>query len=154
MNKLFLLAAVPLTLASCGLIGLPQSLDVSGSVLGTPPAGTVRLALVGANASGVVQDGSQQAAITLSPSDKRYAVDLPADWKQKDGYYNVVAYVDADNDGMYDAGEQSTSHQGSYLVYDVDGQNALISGIRAGLNEVKGTTAVQWGKIGGYDLTW
>lgn len=55
---------------------------------------------------------------------------------------------------MYDAGEQSTSHQGSYLVYDVDGQNALISGIRAGLNEVKGTTAVQWGKIGGYDLTW
>ena len=67
MKKLFLLAAAPLTLASCGLVGLPQNLDVSGSVLGTPPAGTLRLALVGANASGVVQDGSH-SEVVISPA--------------------------------------------------------------------------------------
>lgn len=156
MKKLALLALLPLTLGSCGLFGTPKNYNVSGTISGTQPTGTLKLAVVGVSASGVVNANVGQIAVpTFDANTKKFSVDYPSN--PADGIYQVIAYIDGGTNpnGKYDVGETRTKNNNMYLVYSKSG-GAIESllGIKAGWNLVVGTTVTQPGNITNYDLSW
>lgn len=149
MKRLALLA--PLALASCGVLGTPQNYDVNGTISGTAPAGTVKMAVVGVALNGVVNADVPQIALTVFDQQK-FSVDYPAN--PADGIYQVIAYVDKDGNGQYTLGEPRTQNNGKYLVYTKSGLLPSITGLSAGWNYVVGTRSTQPNRIHDYDLSW
>ena len=148
MKRLLLL--LPLTLASCGLFGTPKNYDVTGTLSGTAPAGTVKLAVVGVGLTGVVNADVPQIAVAL-PSTQKFALDYP---NVADGIYQVIAYVDANGDGKYNVGETRTQNNGKYLIYSTNGVLSGLTNVKAGWNYAVGLNVTQPGRVTDYDLTW
>lgn len=152
MRKLALAALMPLALASCGIFGTPTNYNVSGTISGSAPAGTVKLAVVGVSTSGVVNADVAQIAVNTFDG-KKFSVDYPSN--PSDGVYQVIAYVDSNGNGKYDVGETKTQNNNKYLVYLKNG-GTLESwlGLKAGWNYVVGTNVSQSNHITDYDLNW
>lgn len=151
MKNILLAASLPLLLSGCGIFGTPKNYDVSGTISGTAPAGTVKLAVVGVSLGGVVNEATGQVAVTVFDT-KKFSVDYPA--SPADGIYQVIAYVDSNGDGKYNVGETRTQNNGKYLVYSKNGVLSGLTGIKAGWNYVIGTTVTQPTRVTDYDLSW
>jgi len=153
MKRILSVLAVPLALASCGVLGVPRG-DVTGSITGTQPeGGNVRLALVGRTGTGFENNPVDQIDVgTFNPQKRVYAISLPNNPKQ--GAYDVLAYVDRNADGKYTSGEPRTRAQNRYLVYS--NQDASFFGFtfKRGWNRVEGSTISQTMPFSGYDLSW
>ena len=108
MKRQLVWLALALSLASCGVLGVPRG-DVTGSITGTQPqAGDVRLALVGLSGSGYENNAVDQLDIGTFNAQKRvYSISLPG--SPKAGVYEVLAYVDTNGDKTYDVGEPRTA---------------------------------------------
>ncbi|GGR95627.1 hypothetical protein [Deinococcus sedimenti] len=156
MKKAALLL-LPLTIASCGYLGIPDG-DVSGNILGTQPSGTIRMALRGMTLSGVQTPALDQGNMgTLNPEKRVYAISFPNE--PQDGAYELFAYVDGETGTKlrHDSGEQKTGSR--TFVFSKNG-----SGDKSGtdlLNVKPGWTLVNGltpGKNGtpftGIDLNW
>ncbi len=152
MKKLVLIGLLPLMLAACGIGGTPRNYDVSGTISGTQPSGTLKMAVVGVNLGGVVNTATGQIAIN-SPDGKKFSVDYPP--SPADGLYQVIAYIDANGNGKYDLGETRTANNNKYLAYArSSGGLASLVGLKAGWNYVVGTAVTQPSRITDYDLSW
>ncbi|MBI0446121.1 hypothetical protein [Deinococcus sp. DB0503] len=157
MKKSLSLLALPLALASCGLFGLPKG-DVTGSIYGSPNQnGNIRLALIGA--AGYQNNAVDQVDVgTLNPQKSVYAVTLPS--SPKDGYYELLAYVDSKANNKYDADtEKRTQSNGKVMVYSAnglgnkDGSNLL--NLKAGWSLIQNGQVVKSGlPFNSYDLNW
>ncbi|EYB69352.1 hypothetical protein DEIPH_ctg008orf0075 [Deinococcus phoenicis] len=144
---------LPLSLASCGMFGLPKG-DVTGSITGTQPqAGDVRLALIGMTGSGFENNAVDQLDIgTFNPEKRVYAISLPAN--PKAGAYEVLAYVDTNKDNKYTAGEPRTRNQGRYLIFATQDAGLFGFNVKKGWNRADGTTVTQGLPFNNYDLSW
>lgn len=153
MTKTLAWLILPLSLASCGVLGVPRG-DVTGSITGTQPTGgDVRLALVGRTGAGFENNPVDQIDVgTFNPQKRVYAISLPGSPKQ--GAYDVLAYVDRNGDKKYTSGEPRTAAQNRYLVYS--NQDASFFGFtfKRGWNRVEGSTISQTMPFSGYDLNW
>lgn len=153
MKKTVSLLALPLALASCGLLGLPRG-DVTGTINGTQPEnGDVRLALVGVTGSGFENNAVNQLDIgTFNPQKRVYSISLPDNPKQ--GAYDVIAYVDTNKNNKYDSGEPRTKTDSRYLIFA--NQDVSIFGftVKKGWNRVEGTTVTQGLPFNNFDLEW
>ncbi len=148
MKKIALLALLPLTLGSCGLFGTPKSYAINGTINGTAPTGTVKLAVVGVTSTGVVNDIVGQITVF---SNNKYSADYPSN--PSNGFYQVIAFIDANGDGKYQVTETRTKLDTSrYLVYSKDGDPNLK--YAPGWNYLKSGTASQPTLITDYDLNW
>ena len=149
MRKLLLLA--PLALASCGLLGTPKTYDVSGTISGTAPGSPIKLALVGVSSTGAVNADVAQVAVTVFDA-RKFSVDYPD--SPAPGIYQVIAYVDANGDGKYNATEKRTENNGKYLIYSASDATVDSVTVKSGWNLFQGTTVTQPGRITNYDLNW
>lgn len=147
MKKLALLAAIPVVLASCNNNELPTQYDISGSINGTAPSGTVKIALVGGALS---TDPVQNIDVTgFKFANSKYTVDLPNNPNAALGFYEIIAYVDASKDGKYNFGETRTkTNINNYLAYSSATQKWI-----------RGTTTIRENgksvnRINNYDLSW
>lgn len=149
MKKLALLTLLPLTLGSCGLFGTPKTYAISGTITGTQPAGTMKLAVIGVNSTGIYNENIGQIAVpTFDSNTKKFSVDYPS--KAAEGYYQVIAYIDANGDSKYNVGETRTKNNNMYLVY----RDSNMMDLKTGWNLMQGTTVTQPGTITNYDLSW
>lgn len=143
---------MPLALASCGIFNTPTNYAVSGTISGTAPAGTVKMAVVGVSSTGVVNADVGQIAVTVSDG-KKFSVDYPTN--PADGIYQVIAYIDGNSNGKYDLGETRTQVGNRFLVYLKNGGTLQAwLGLKAGWNYVVGTSITQPTRITDYDLSW
>ncbi|UBV42951.1 hypothetical protein LAJ19_01615 [Deinococcus taeanensis] len=111
------LLLLPLAVASCGYLGIPDG-DVSGNILGTQPAGTIRLALRGVTLSGVQTPALDQGNLgTFNPEKRVYAISFPV--TPEDGGYELFAYVDTNKNNRFDSGEKQTDTRN--FVYSKNG---------------------------------
>ncbi|MEW6422826.1 MAG: hypothetical protein AB1511_14060 [Deinococcota bacterium] len=158
MKKSLSVLALPLVLASCGLLGLPKG-DVTGSIYGSPTqTGDIRLALTGA--AGYQNNSVDQVEVgTFNPQKRVYAITLPS--SPKDGFYELLAYVDSNpKNSKYDAGtEERTKSNGKVLVYsnsgtgNKDGSNIL--NLKPGWSLVQNGNVIKSGlPFNSYDLNW
>lgn len=149
MKKIALLALLPLTLGSCGLFGTPKTYAINGTITNTAPAGTVKLAVIGVNATGAFNENVGQIAVPVfNTGTKKFSVDYPS--TTTDGLYQVIAFIDSNGDGKYQANETRTQNNNKYLVYS---SNDVLS-FKKGWNYLVGTTVTQPTVITDYDLSW
>lgn len=121
MKKALSLLTVPLTLASCSTLGIPNA-DVSGNINGTQPTGKIRLAFQGMTVTGYQAPVADQINIpTFNPEKRAYAVSLPA--SPANGAYELLAYVDANGNNRYDSADSEvrTGSTGKSFIYSKDG---------------------------------
>lgn len=151
MKKLFLFAALVPALVSCGN-QLPISYDLTGKVTGTAPGQPVALAMIGASVGGVGQADVPQIKIQLGDTGF-FGIDFPNN--AKTGGYDVIAYVDSNNNGQYDITESRTVPNGKFLVYnETDSVIGNLLGIKQGWNLIQGLQASQPGRITEYNISW
>lgn len=151
MKKALALLALPLGIASCSSVGVPNG-DVTGDIAGAPTSqGTIRLALVGVTFGGVTNDSVAQFAVT--PTDRGvYALSLPS--APRDGGYEVIAYADRNANSRYDSGETRSQSNGKTLVYTSSNAVGTVTGLSKGWNLVQGGKVVQSGTpFNDYDLS-
>lgn len=151
MNKTVVLLAVPLALASCSLLGVPNG-DVSGNVLGKQPTeGAVRLAMRGATLSGFQTPVLDQGNIgTFNPEKRAYVISLPPE--PADGAYELFAYVDTNRDNVFGPAEARTRGTTTTFVYSKGGNASL--NVRPGWSLYEGLSLKKNGTPLTYHMDW
>jgi len=153
MKRSLLLLTLPLSLAACATLGVPNG-DVTGSISGTPPeAGNVRLALLGRTGAGFENNDVDQVDVgNLTGTKRVYALSLPP--TPRAGAYEVIAYVDRNGNKGYDVGEPRTPYSNRFLIYSPQDAGVFGFNVKTGWNRVEGTTVTQGLPFNGFDLSW
>ncbi|MPY67204.1 DUF2141 domain-containing protein [Deinococcus sp. SDU3-2] len=153
MTKAALALGLSLTLASCNLLGVPRG-DVTGEIRGTQPqSGNVRIALIGLTGTGFENNAVDQLDIgTFNPQKRVYSISLPD--TAKAGVYEVLAYVDLNNNKKFDANEPRTQRSTRGLIYATSDASLFGFTVKKGWNRFDGTTVSQTRPFGNYDLNW
>jgi len=154
-----MLAGLLVTVLSCCALlrpGLSRPYDVSGTIeLPSPEVpGTISMLRVD------VMNVQTGASAGYSASEMKggsggeviYGLDLAPSVRREGGNYWVMAYLDANRNHRFDAGETHTSPPPRWLHYSVPERSASVEKARPGLNLLVDQEAVAWGKITAYNL--
>ncbi len=149
MKKLTFVALLPLVLASCNLSGgVPTQFDISGNIGGAVPSGTIKIALVGgALSTDPIQNHNVKSG---NFANSKFTLDLPDTPNAVLGIYEVIGYIDTNNNGSYDVGETRTkSKPANLLTYTSATQKWTLNGNTVIRENGKSVT-----RVNNYDLTW
>lgn len=106
------LLVLPALLASCNMFGKGlTSGDISGKISNIPSGSKVKIAVIGVSEKGIDSEAPAQALLAVK-GDGLYSATLP----KTNGLYNVIGFVDANDNNTYEIGERRTKVTGKYLA--------------------------------------
>lgn len=147
MKNIILVALLLPILVSCGKKQSPNEFDISGQLLGEKPGTPIQITVIATSVGGVLNEKITQLPVERM-SDHMFASNFPK--KPYDGAYQIIAYVDKNDNQRFDIGEKRTQNNNKYLVHSVNGG----TGFQKGWNLMDNGRISQPQKISDYDLNW
>ncbi|KQR07205.1 hypothetical protein ASF71_21030 [Deinococcus sp. Leaf326] len=137
-------------LSSCAPT-LWTSHDITGRIFNAPAPADIEIELVETGTGNKISpNGSETAHVDGFPM--LYGLDFPGYLRQGGGTFQVIAYLDRNQNHVRDPGEASARSQRMSIEIGAPGRQPTATAVRAGLNGVVNGKAVSWGQVQGYDL--
>lgn len=147
MKKIVLFTLLIPFLVSCEKNKSPNEFDISGQLLGEKPGTPLRITVIATSVGGVLNEKITQLPVETI-NNNMFAINFPQD--PYDGAYQIIAYVDKNDNKRFDIGEKRTQNNNKYLVHSINGG----TGFQKGWNLMNDGKISQPTKISDYDLNW